>query len=136
MTQVRQLAARDINTHWTVIGPMLNRALAHSKCTDYTITDLHKAAVEGTWLVFVAQDTDRIIGAATVNMIQYPTDTVAYITAVGGKMIGNRETSDKFFDLLRALGAARVQGAARPSIVRLWRRIGLVEKYAIVEGQL
>jgi hypothetical protein len=37
---------------------------------------------------------------------------------------------------LRARGAARVQGASRPSVARLWRRIGLEEKYAIVEGQL
>jgi hypothetical protein len=136
MTTVRQLAAIDINTHWSVIGPMLNAALVRSKCNDYNIVDLHRAVTSAKWDLFVAEDSDKIIGAAAVIFQQYPKDTVAYIAAVGGKMIGNKQTSDKFFDLLRARGAARVQGAARPSIVRLWRRIGLEEKYAIVEGQL
>ena len=136
MTQVRQLAAKDIDQHWSTIEPMLKRALVKSKCNDYSIEDVHRYLINMQWKIFIAENQAQIIGAATVAFQQYPHDVVAYITAVGGRFIGNRETSDKFFDLLRAQGAARVQGAARPSIVRLWRRIGLEEKYAIVEGQL
>jgi len=136
MTTVRQLAAQDINSQWNVIGPMLNAALVKSKCNDYSIVDVHKAVTSAQWDMFIAEDSGKIIGAAVVIFQKYPKDTVAYIAAVGGKLIGNKETSGKFFDLLKARGAARVQGAARPSIVRLWRRIGLEEKYAIVEGQL
>lgn len=136
MTTVRQLAARDIDTHWNTIGPLLNRALTRSKCNDYAIVDVYNASKSGAWTVYIAEEEDKITGVATVIFQQYPKDIVAYITAVSGRLVGDKATSDKLFDLLRARGAARVQGAARPSIVRLWRRIGLEEKYAIVEGQL
>jgi hypothetical protein len=69
-------------------------------------------------------------------MMRYPHDTVAYVCAIGGRMLANEETSKQFFDLLKQHGAHRIQGAARPSIVRLWRRIGLEEKYSIVEAKL
>jgi len=136
MTTVRQLAARDINPHWSVIGPMLNAALSNSKCNDYSIVDLHKAVLAAKWDMFIAEDSGKVIGAAAVIFQPYPKDTVAYIAAIGGRLVTNKETSGKFFDLLKARGASRVQGASRPSVVRLWRRIGLKEKYAIVEGQL
>lgn len=136
MTTIRQLAAQDLDTHWNTIGPLLNHALTRSKCNDYGIVDVYNASKSGAWTVYIAEEKNKITGVATVIFQQYPNDIVAYITAVSGRLVGDKATSDKLFDLLRARGAARVQGAARPSIVRLWRRIGLEEKYAIVEGQL
>lgn len=136
MTTVRQLAAKDLDQHWNTIGPMLNQVLIKSKCNDYTIVDVYNATKSGAWSVYIAEEKDRITGVATVIFQQYPRDIVAYIPALSGRLVTNKETSGKFFDLLKARGAARVQGASRPSVARLWRCIGLQEKYAIVEGQL
>jgi hypothetical protein len=114
----------------------LNTALTRAKCDDYTILDVYHYIEQQEWDLFVAERDGGIVGAATVAFLHYPQNITAFITAVSGRFVGDSKTSGVFFDLLRARGATRVQGAARPSIVRLWRRIGLEEKYAIVEGAL
>ena len=136
MTHVRQIASRDLAPVWPTVGPMLNQALIQAKCDDYGILDVYRYIEQQEWDLFVAERDGQIVGAATVAFQAYPQNITAFITAVSGRFVGNRETSEVFFDLLRARGATRVQGAARPSIVRLWRRIGLEQKYAIVEGSL
>ena len=136
MTHIRQIASRDLAQVWPTVGPLLNTALTRAKCDDYTILDVYHYIEQQEWDLFVAERDGGIVGAATVAFLHYPQNITAFITAVSGRFVGDSKTSGVFFDLLRARGATRVQGAARPSIVRLWRRIGLEEKYAIVEGAL
>jgi len=135
-TQVRLLNIDEVRSNWTILEPLFSRALELSKCDDYGIDDLYQYLIRNQWRCYVAEEQDVIKGAATVSMVKYPHDILAYVCAIGGRMLANRETSNKFFELLKAHGANRIQGAARPSIVRLWRRIGLEEKYAIVEARL
>jgi hypothetical protein len=55
---------------------------------------------------------------------------------MGGKLITNKETFQQFSDLLKAFGATAIEGAARESIARLWKRYGFEEKYRIVGAKL
>lgn len=135
-TQVRLLNIDEIRSNWTILEPLFNRALELSKCDDYNIDDLYQYLIRNQWRCYVAEESGTIKGAATVSMVKYPHDVLAYVCAIGGRMLANKETSSEFFNLLRQHGASRVQGAARPSIARLWRRIGLEEKYSIVEARL
>jgi hypothetical protein len=136
MTNVRLITPQETRSQWTTLEPLFQRALNMSKCSDYNIDDVYQYLVLNQWRCYVAEEQGQIRGAAVVSMMRYPHDTVAYVCAIGGRMLANEETSKQFFDLLKQHGAARVQGAARPSIVRLWRRIGLEEKYSIVEAKL
>ena len=136
MTQVRLLNVPELRLQWQHIEPMIERALVQSKCNDYNIDDVYQYLILNQWRCYVAEEDRTIKGAAVVSMVKYPHDVLAYVCAIGGRMLANRETSTEFFNLLKTHGAHRVQGAARPSIVRLWRRIGLEEKYSIVELSL
>lgn len=136
MTQVRLLNVPELRLQWQHIEPMIKRALEQSKCNDYNIDDVYQYLILNQWRCYVAEEDRTIKGAAVVSMVKYPHDILAYVCAIGGRMLANKETSGQFFELLKAHGANRVQGAARPSIVRLWRRIGLEEKYSIVELSL
>ena len=136
MNQVRRITPEEIRLQWSTLEPLFKRALDLSKCNDYNIDDVYQYLILNQWRCYVAEEDRTIKGAAVVSMVKYPHDVLAYVCAIGGRMLANRETSGQFFDLLKAHGANRVQGAARPSIVRLWRRIGLEEKYSIVELSL
>lgn len=136
MNQVRLITPQEVRLHWPTLEPLFQRALDQSKCNDYSIDDVYQYLTLNQWRCYVAEQDKSIKGAAVVSMMRYPHDTVAYVCAIGGRMLANQETSKQFFDLLKQHGAARVQGAARPAIVRLWRRIGLEEKYSIVELSL
>jgi hypothetical protein len=77
-----------------------------------------------------------LVGAASVTFQNQRNARVAFVTAIGGKGLADREAAAQFFELLRRGGATRVAGAGRDSIVRLWAQLGLKKKYAVFEGEL
>ncbi len=85
----------------------------------------------------VAVDTDGAIhGAALVSYFNRPSNRVAFVTAIGGKLVSNRSTWAQFESIMRSNGATYLEGAARESIVRLWSRYGMQHKYHIVGKSL
>jgi hypothetical protein len=101
---------------------------------NYTIEHVRAFLASGQWLLLVAiDDKDVIHGAATVSFLNYPMQRVAFVTAIGGRMIGNRETFDKFKALLKVYGATKIQGYGRESIVRLWKRLSFEPRGTLVE---
>jgi hypothetical protein len=88
----------------------------------------------GQWLLLVATDEAGVIhGAATVSFINYPLHRVAFITAIGGKLISNRDTFEQMKLLLKQRGATKIQGYGRESIVRLWKRYNFEPRNTLVE---
>jgi hypothetical protein len=65
-----------------------------------------------------------------------PNDRIAFITTIGGRHITSPDTYSQFATILKQFGATKIQGAARPSVARLWRKIGFTERYIIVEKQI
>ena len=104
---------------------------------DYTIDQVRLLVNTGQWLLLVAVDeNNQVQGAATVNFMNYPNDRIAFITFIGGKLISNQETFTQMCAILKANGATKVQGMARPAIARLWSRYGFEERTTLVEVKL
>lgn len=104
---------------------------------DYTIDQVRMFVNMGQWLLIVAtDDAGEIHGAATASFINYPNDRVGFITTVGGKMVASKEIFQDLCNILRSRGATKIQGACRPSIVRLWRRFGFEPVTTIVEVRI
>ena len=122
---------------WPDVDKFLWDALIQAECTEYNIDQLKTFVVQGQQDLFVAVDADnKVHGAATVSFTNYPGHRVAFVTAIGGKLFTNQETWGQFVALLKIKGATRVQGAARESIARLWKRYGFHERHVIVEVDL
>jgi hypothetical protein len=120
---------------WPKVQPFIASALEHSK-GDYTVEHVQAYLTSGQWALLVAADGETIHGAATVNFFNRPNDRVAFITAIGGRMIGTQESVDQLKALMLSMGATTIEGAARESIARLWSRFGFEEKYRIVGVKL
>jgi hypothetical protein len=104
---------------------------------DYTLDQIKLLVCMGQWLLLVATDDEgKVHGAATSSFINYPNDRVAFITFIGGKLISNQETFRQMSEILKARGATKVQGMARPAIARLWKRYGFEERTTLVEVKL
>lgn len=116
---------------WPVVESYIASALEHAK-GDYTVEQVKTLVATGQWMLVIAADDEGIHGAATVHMFNRPDDRVAFVTAIGGRLIGDADTFGKMKQVLAGFGATCVEGAARESIARLWRRIGFEEKYRIV----
>jgi hypothetical protein len=132
---IQRVDVGHIHQVWPLVEKHLASALEHSK-GDYTLESAKVLLVTGQWLLLVAVDDDGVQGAATISFNNRPHDRVAFITAIGGKLISSAESFAQLKDLLRAVGATCIEGAARDSIARLWSRYGFEEKYKIVGVKL
>jgi hypothetical protein len=129
--QVQRVDISHVNQVWPRVEQFIASAIEHSK-GDYTLDQVKTLVAMGHWTLLVAADDAGVYGAATVSFSNRPNDRVAFITAIGGKLISSPETFEQLKAVLSAIGATYIEGAARESIARLWSRYGFEEKYRIV----
>jgi hypothetical protein len=133
---VKSVSVTFFHQTWPLVEHFLTDALKWGE-DDYTVEQAKTYLARGDWLLLVAVDEENEIhGAAAVNFINMPNDRIAFITAIGGKLISNKDTYEQFTALLKGYGATKIQGAARESIARLWTRYGFKERYRIVEAKI
>ena len=101
---------------------------------DYTADQIKVYLAKNLWTLLVAVDeSNQVQGAATVAFQNYPNDRIAFVTTMGGTMMVNEEVLASLKQALKGFGATKIQGAMRPSMVRLSQKVGFVERYTIVE---
>lgn len=100
----------------------------------YSVEHVQAFLASNQWLLLVAIDEQGVIhGAATVSFINFPRHRIAFITAIGGKLIANRDTFAQLKAVLKRYGATKIQGYGRESIVRLWKRFGFEPRTTLME---
>ena len=133
---VKSVPTQYVHQTWSLVDKFLADALKWGE-DDYTVEQAKAFLARGDWLLLVAVDEENNIhGAAAVNFINMPNDRVAFIVAIGGKLISNKDTYEQMTALFKSYGATKIQGAARESIARLWTRYGFKERYRIVEAKI
>jgi len=133
---IKPVPVQLVNQTWSLVEGFLADALKWGE-DDYTAEQAKVYIAKGDWLLVVAVDEEnKIHGAAAVNFFNMPNDRVAFVIAIGGKLISNQDTYLQFSELLKTYGATKIQGAAREAIARLWTRYGFKERYRIVEARL
>lgn len=136
LLSVQQVPLEYVNQVWPVVEPFIANALVHAR-GDYTIDDARVYATLGQWSLIIGVDDQNVIhGALLVSYYNRPRDRVAFVAAIGGKHIANKENWAQFEAIIKANGATYLEGAARESIVRLWSRYGMEPKYTIVGKDL
>jgi hypothetical protein len=119
--------------NWHIVEPFITEAHKYSG-NDYNVDQMKMFVTLGQWMLLVAYDENRVIhGAATVSFINYPNSRIAFITAIGGRLISSPDTFKQLVTIVKNAGATKIQGAARESIARLWKRYGFYERHTIVE---
>jgi hypothetical protein len=133
--KIQHVNLEYVNQVWPKVEDYIKWALDYQ--TDYTIEHVKTFVTTGAWVLLVAvDDAGEVKGACVIQFFNRPNDRVAFVISMGGKLISNKETFQQFSDLLKAFGATAIEGAARESIARLWKRYGFEEKYRIVGVKL
>lgn len=121
---------------WKDVAQFLESALEHSK-GEYSVEQAKVMVSNGDWLLLVAVDeANKIHGAAALRFFNRPNDRVAFIVAMGGKLVTSPETFEQLKGICVSNGATTIEGSARESTARLWARYGFEEKYRIVGARL
>jgi hypothetical protein len=129
---IQQVPLQFVAAAWPKVERFIASALEYSQ-GDYNMEHAKTYLAQGIWSLFVAvSDDGEVKGAACVQFNNRPNDRVAFVVAIGGKLMTNQDTWAQFTSILKANGATYVEGAARESIARLWTRYGFEEKYRIV----
>jgi hypothetical protein len=134
--KVIHLNAAYIHQHWDAIAKYLQPALDLGDVEDFSLDQMKVYIISGTWTLFVVVEESKLCGAVVVAFSNYPNSRIAFVTAIGGKFISNKETFEKFKVALKNMGATKIQGCARPSVARLWKRIGFENKQILVEQKI
>jgi hypothetical protein len=133
---VFELNPQYLHIHWDKIAKYLQPALDLSGVEEFNLDQMKNYIVNGQWKLFLVTEDKDICGAVVVCFANYPNDYIAFVTAIGGKFISNKAISDQFKQLLKSMGATKIQGYARESVARLWKRIGFKNKQILVEYKL
>jgi hypothetical protein len=121
---------------WDKVALFISNALEYAG-DDYTLDQVKVYLSTGQWILIVAvNEENEIVGCSTICFYNYPNDRIAFVTAIGGKFISDSAIFNEFKVLLKSFGTTKIQGAARESIARLWRRIGFKERHIIVEAKI
>lgn len=135
--QVQPVSTQHIHGLWSAVEPFIKSAEEKSGDAEYTAEQVKVYLITGQWqLLVVVTDTQEICGAIVVNYVNYPSDRVAFITAIGGKSIATEEGYNSMCSVLRSFGATKIQGIARESVARLWERLGFKQRAILVEARL
>lgn len=134
---VRPVPADYVAQTWPMVEGFIAKALKFGNGGDYSIEQIRMAVASGSWLLLVAVDDDnKIHGAMTVSFINYPNDRVAFVTSTGGKGICSAESLRQMKDIVKSMGATKVQAGGRPSMVRMLGRLGFRQRYMVVESRI
>jgi hypothetical protein len=122
---------------WPLVEKYLAEALKWGE-DDYTVEQAKVNLANGTWMLAVAVDEEnKVHGASAINFFNTPNDRVAFVVAIGGRLISTEDAFSQFCQLLKAHGATKIQGAARESVARLWaKKYNFRERYRIVEAKI
>lgn len=134
---VQHVPIQYVNQTWPSVFEFIKAAIEQQTGNkDYTLEQVQVYVSSGQWLLLVATEDEKIVGAATVNLFNRPNNRIAFITYIGGHLIVGKDSFEQMCQVLKGFGATSIEGAVNDAVARLWQRFGFVEKYKIVEVAL
>jgi hypothetical protein len=126
-----------VSVYWDQLSPFIESALLEASVTEYGLNDVLNYLESGSWVAigFFGPDSS-LHGVATLCVIIYPQERVAFVTAIGGKQLTNAVNWQQLRDICISAGCSKIQAYSRDSVARLWRRIGFNNRAILVEADL
>jgi hypothetical protein len=133
---VQLVNVAQVHQTWKLVEKLFARATKQDS-EDYTLDQIKGLLANGSWVLLVATDEENVIhGAASISFYNMPNYRVGFITAMAGKAIVNEAVYEQVCSFIKANGATRVQCAARESVARLYKQVGMQERHIIMETVL
>jgi hypothetical protein len=137
MKQVQIVSPNQIYQVWDIVKPLLETAFVNFENSDYDIEHVKVSLVREGQLLFVVVEDNSIIGAFTVEVINYPNHRVAHTISMGGKGIFDKDTVAQYEEWARANGITKIRAFAKDPQARLFRiKLGLNKITNVVEKTL
>ena len=136
MKQLKIVSPDYVCQMWDQIEHYFERASV-TGTNDYTVEQIKYLLVQGKQTLFIIMDEEKLIGAFSVEFINYPNNRVMHIAAIGGKSVIEDETVKQLEDWARSQGATKIRAFAQEAQARLYRmKMGLNMVTHVVEKNI
>jgi hypothetical protein len=116
------------------VSKYIAMGLEHTDSCTLEHAQVHLAS--GNWMLLVAMEDEKIVGAYVLSFYNEPTERIALIVSAAGSGLASQGAANQVFDHARSRGATKMQVLARESAARLYKRVGLTEKATLMEIKL
>jgi len=132
---VKKIFPSEVYEHWDSIAKLVSLAIPYAG-GDYSLDQVKSYLTSGQWLLVCGFEENKMICATTISFINMPNDRIAFITLIGGKKAIEKQNYEQLKSILKDHKSTKIQGGARPSVARLWKKLGFQERYILVENKL
>lgn len=137
MKSVQIVAPEHVHTIWGVVEPLLKKAFINFNNADYDVEHIKVFVIQQLQYLFVVVEDEKIIGAFTVEIINYPNHRVAHTTCMGGKGLFDDDTIKQYEDWAKLQGVTKIKAYAQEAQARLFKiKLGLNAVTHVVEKTL
>ena len=128
------LSPVEARNRWPDILTCIETSLDASP--DVKIADVEKLVLTGKCTVIVCTEDDEWTGALVVVFRDQPEGRIAWLIAMGGNWICTEEGIGLLKEILAYTKSRYMRGLARPSVARMWNRLGVKSLYTVMEIDL
>jgi len=139
--KVEHVPIQYVHVMWPIVAPML-AALWDSDpvpapgADECSMEQMQMLLSDGRWQLLVIMDDNAVVGVMLVNVFNRPQHRVAFVQAIAGRFVITDEVMTQLQQYARQWGASKLECACRPAMQRLLSRVGMVEKYTVLEVRL
>lgn len=134
--KLKRIPPNYLAQYWSKVEKFIADALEHDR-GEFSLEQVKVYLSKGDWVILgVFEESDDPIGVFVFQFANYPNDRIAILIATGGKGIFDKELNVSFEAFVKSMGATKIRGYVRDSMVRLSNRFGYEKVYNIVEKQI
>jgi hypothetical protein len=135
MALVQKIPRMYVAKLWPHVEAILAKTVPYSS-GEFSLEQLKSEVMTGRWSLILVTEGEVLQGAIVYSYQNRMNSRVAFVHAIAGKGLANKDSFAQLKGVFSVDGATEIEGAVRPSIKRLWQRLGFSEKYSIVGVKL
>lgn len=130
------ISPRELPQVWPIAAPLLQKAIDLDP-SEITIEQVEYSVRTGnTHLLVWEEPNEGIVGAVTVEFIDYPRKRVAHVNLMGGKGIVRDNVFKEAQNWMRSCGATVAQCWAKGSLVQMYEKMGMKNTHQVMRIDL
>jgi hypothetical protein len=131
-----QIHPNELPQVWPIAAPLLQKAIDLDPNLNKIEMIEYAVRTGRTFLLVWDEPGEGIIGAAVVDIIDYPLERVAHGNLMGGKAIVRPHVIEELYKWMRLHGATIAQLWAKGTLVNMYEKLGLQVTHQVMRIKL
>lgn len=125
----------QVDLVWPHVAPLAEKGLKQIRDDSLDVADMRERLLDGRFLLWVAHDAEKIIGALVLNVVERKQGPVLFVVMVAGRRF--QEWAPKAQALLQdymdLIGARKIESYSRVGMEKWMRELGWKKRAVIME---